>query len=171
MRYMTTPKYHRDRRITVAIFTSDGGRSLTVNVIEDRVELYSVGCWSCLSVGPLGEALQKAAAIAAQWSNRDRALAAVLDRREDNSKWWMPAVRKLAEDCVNDRAVSGRTTPRTEDEICADIAAVMDEVKKTARGCPQVFPQLDIRAFQTCLLIEPLWDEIEEFRWVEPDAG
>lgn len=170
MRYMTTPKYHRDRRITVAIFTTGAGRSLTVNVVEDRVEVFSVGCWSCSDVSPLVNTLHQAAVLAAQWSDRDRALAALLDRREYNSGFWMPAVRKLAEDCVNDRALSGRTTPRTEDEIRVDIAAAMESVK-AIRGCPQVFPPLNIKAFTSCLLIEPLWDEIEEFRWVEPDAS
>ena len=167
---MTTPKYHRDRRITVAIFTTGAGRSLTVNVVEDRVEVFSVGCWSCSDVSPLVNTLHQAAVLAAEWSDRDRALAALLDRREYNSGFWMPAVQKLVgEYCWSDR-VNGRTTPRTEDEVRADIATVMESVK-AIRGCPQVFPPLNLQAFTACLTVEPLWDEIEEFRWVEPDAS
>lgn len=170
MRYMTTPKYHRDRRITVAIFTTGAGRSLTVNVVEDRVELYSVGCWSGADVSPLVNALHQAAVLAAQWSDRDRSLAAVLDRRKENSKWWMPAVQNVAQEYCWTNQINREITSRTEDEVCADIAAALETVK-TARGCPKVFPRLDIRAFQTHSLIVPLWDEIEEFRWVEPDAS
>jgi hypothetical protein len=34
-----------------------------------------------------------------------------------------------------------------------------------------VIPRLHIQFDGTCLTVEPLWDEIEEFRWVEPDAS
>lgn len=161
MRYMTTPKYHRDRRITVAIYTTGAGRSLTVNVVEDRVEVFSVGCWSCSDVG----ALHQAAVLAAQWSDRDRALAALLDRREHNSGFWMPAVREVTQKYLGELAIT-----RTEAEIRAGIEDAISNCKG-ARGFPTVTPRLHIQFDGTCLTVEPLWDEIEEFRWVEPDAS
>lgn len=165
MRYMTTPKYHRDRRIPIAILPQDGYRSLTVSVVGDRVELSSAGYWSCLGVGPLVEAINKAATVAAQWSNRDRALAEVMDRREYNSGFWMPAVREATQRYLGELA-----TTRTEAEIRAGIEDAISNCKG-ARGFPAVIPRLHIQFDGTCLTVEPLWDEIEEFRWVEPDAS
>jgi len=169
MRYMTTPKYHRDRRIVTAILTRDGDRSLTVCVVGDRVELSSAGYWSCpgVGVGPLVEAINRAAAIAAQWSDRDRALAAVLDRRDYNSRFWMPAVREVTQEYLGELL-----TPQKEAEIHARVQDAREKAK-TIRGCPSVFPRLLIQFDEgkAALSVEPLWDEIEEFRWVEPDAS
>ena len=164
---MTTPKYHRDRRITVAIFTTENGCSLTVNVVEDRVEVSSVGYWSCSDVSPLVNRLHQAAVLAAEWTDRDCALAALLDRREYNSGFWMPAVRKVTQEYLGELL-----TPQKEAEIHARVQDAREKAK-AARGCPSVFPRLLIQfdEIKMALTVEPLWDEIEEFRWVEPDAS
>lgn len=172
MRYMTTPKYHRDRLLRVASFPShgiaDGGLPLLINVNEDRVELYAAGYWSCPDVSPLVYALREAEAIAAQWTERDRALARVMDRRKANSRWWVDDVEGVLHSYRGELATRDKL-----DEIRACVEEALKKVKTMARGCPSVFPRIDIQLDEAgaALTYEPLWDEIEEFRWVEPDAS
>lgn len=169
MRYMTTPKYHRDRRITVAIFHSfGGGPSLAVSVIEDRVEFG--GYWSCLSIDSLVEALQKAAVIAAQWSARDRALAAVMDRRAANSRWWADAIESVLREYQGELATADMLES-VQDRVKSVMAEIRDE---GLRARPQrVYPRMRVYfdEVKAALTFVPFWDEIEEFRWVEPDAS
>jgi hypothetical protein len=74
----------------------------------------------------------------------------------------MPAVREATQKYLGELA-----TTRTEAEIRAGIEDAISNCKG-ARGFPAVIPRLHIQFDGTCLTVEPLWDEIEEFRWVEP---
>ena len=172
MRYMTTPKYHRDRILHVARFPSGKANELPlhVNVNEDRVELYAAGHWSASAVVSLVEAINKATALAAQWSARDRALAAVMDRRAANSRWWADAIENVL------RAYQGELATADMLESVQDrVKSVMAEIRDEGfRARPQrVYPRMRVYfdEVKAALTFVPFWDEIEEFRWVEPDAS
>ena len=173
MRYMTTPKYHRDRILRVARLEQSGKPNelpLHVNVNEDRVELYAAGYWSVSDTDLLIEAINLATALAARWSARDRALAAVMDRRAANSRWWADAIEGVL------RAYRGELATTDVLESVQDrVKSVMAEIRDEGfRARPQrVYPRMRVHfdEIKAALTFEPLWDEIEEFRWVEPDAS
>ena len=173
MRYMTTPKYHRDRILRVARLEQSGKPNelpLNVNVNEDRVELYAAGYWSVSDTDLLIEAINLATALAARWSARDRALAAVMDRRAANSRWWADAIEGVL------RAYRGELATTDVLESVQDrVKSVMAEIRDEGfRARPQrVYPRMRVHfdEIKAALTFEPLWDEIEEFRWVEPDAS
>jgi hypothetical protein len=130
----------------------------------------AAGYWSVADTALLVEAVNKAAALAAQWSARDRALAAVMDRRGANARWWADAVEGVLRSYRGELATANMLES-VQDQIKSVMAPIRDE---GFRARPQrAYPRMRVYfdEVKAALTFEPLWDEIEEFRWVEPDAS
>lgn len=161
---MREPQYSREVEITVANFSNDsGGVSLSVGVCEGRVHVSMDMDWSCppSSVGRVCEALQSAAILAAQWTERDQRIADLMRRRRENSHLWYEGVNRVVSTF---RGVL--QTPFAQKALSEAIQHKRAELAAQFGGAE--IPEFSVQYLDGGVTIEPIWDRMPQFRWVEP---